>query len=159
MPIDAAELHSLDAQGLTILNAIAPAGGGLNPTSTLTKSVPFVCSDGKAYWVKKDAQHGLGAELIAGRLAALLSAGPTCQIINLPQQAIPEGVQASHLVGTVFGSEGIPNAQNSKDLARFLNSGPITLDRIDARSRALTIAFQSWVGVGDQQVLGRVCKL
>jgi hypothetical protein len=162
MPIDEAKLRELDAIDQPLLIAIAATKN--HPTGSLSKAVPFVCSDGKTYWLKRDSQQGLAAELIAGRLAAYIGAGPPCRVVQLPSAAIQPGVQASHLEGTVFGSESVPNSENSKDLARFLSAGTFSTTLVDERSRALTIAFQTWVCVRDQQLLvrfdnGRVCSI
>jgi hypothetical protein len=67
--MDRDDLLRLDAQGVEQLLALAYAG----PPRAGSHSTPhaFVCSDGKTYWVKRSAQQGLVAELVAGRVAAL----------------------------------------------------------------------------------------
>jgi hypothetical protein len=71
-------LSALDARGYTVLDALAH--GGLGRTTHAAPNT-FVCSDGKTYWVKGRAQQGLVAELIAGRLADKVGAGPSARVI------------------------------------------------------------------------------
>jgi hypothetical protein len=143
-------LSALDARGYTVLDALAH--GGLGRTTHAAPNT-FVCSDGKTYWVKGRAQQGLVAELIAGRLADKVGAGPSARVIRVPHESLPPGGAADHLEGVVVGLEDVPNTVNARELEAILGPGNLPPTGIDGRSRAIVFAFQTWIGVGDTQVL------
>ncbi len=51
------------------------------------------------------------------------------------------------------GSEDQPGTVNARELQPFVQSGQFQASLIDAQSRAQIVAFQTWIGVGDSQVL------
>jgi len=146
--IDNNRLSSLDARGYAVLEALASAG--LTRAASHARPNAFICVDGKTYWAKGQAQQGLVAELVAGRLASKLNAGPLARVIRLT-----EGVASGdpHLEGVVVGIEDLPNTINSKDLQPFLAGGQFDPGIVNPSSRARVIAFQTWLGVVDAQVL------
>jgi hypothetical protein len=150
IPVDEQELESLDQAGYVVLDAIlhdhAPPGGSLATPHA------FVCMDGSTYWVKAQAQQGLAAELIAGRLAKRVNAGPDARIIRVPPEALPTDGTASHLEGLNVGTRDCPGTVNVKELGTI---GVTSVDKkhVDASARARVVAFQSWIQVGDTQCL------
>ena len=150
MPIDLATLTSLDARGYDVREALSWEGR-TSPT-THSAAHTFICVDGKTYWVKGRAQQGLVSELIGGRLAARVGAGPVARIIRVTPEATPADGSADHLIGVVVGSEDEQNVINNRDLDR-LAARDFDAQLVDPRARALVVAFQTWIGVGDVQVL------
>jgi hypothetical protein len=136
--------------GYVVIEALHPLGA---PSGTLANANRFVCVDGKTYWVKLTAQYGLAAEVIAGRLAAALGAGPLTRIIRVPSTRAGD---AGHLVGLGGGSEDQPGAFNGKDISNFVHNGTLAPGSLDPRFLARTLVFQTWIGVQDQQVLLRL---
>lgn len=123
-----------------------------------------MAADGKTYWVKGNVQQGLVAELIGGRLAAKVGAGPLARVLRVTSEALPVDGSADHLLGIVCGVEHLDGVVNARELQPLIASGQLRLGAIDPRSRAKTVVFQSWLGVNDQQVLvslttGRVCSI
>jgi hypothetical protein len=120
--------------------------------------------DGKTYWLKRNVQQGLVAELIAGRLAASVGAGPLSRIIRLTEDSMcPDGSEKC-LLGIVVGSEDQPGTVNARDLAPLHASGQVPVGLIDPGTRARVVVFQTWLGLGDSQVLvgmanGRVLSI
>src|SRR5690242_15551701 len=104
--MDPADIAALDRQGYTVLEALTPGTG--QSLETYSKPCTFICIDGKTYWVKDNVQQGLVAELIAGRLAAKLGAGPTSKIIRVTPEALPDGGADGRFIDLVVGSEDIP---------------------------------------------------
>jgi hypothetical protein len=51
------------------------------------------------------------------------------------------------------GLEDVPNTVNARELEAILGPGNLPPTGIDGRSRAIVFAFQTWIGVGDTQVL------
>jgi len=149
VPIDLVTLTRMDAKGYTELVALNDDG---RQAATQSRAHTFVCDDGKVYWLKGRAQRGLVADLIGGRLAARVKAGPVSRIVRVPSEAVPPDGSQDHLLGLVVGSEDEKAAVNSRELDRV---APATFDPrlIDPASRALVVAFQTWIGVGDTQVL------
>jgi len=150
VPIELEALTAVDARGYEVLDALTCDG---RRSSTFSQTCTFVCVDSRTYWVKASAQQGLVAELIAGRLAAQVGAGPAARIIRVPPESMPADGSASHLMGLVVGSEDERNTVNVRDLQPLLGSGQFNPGLVDAGSRALVVAFQTWVGVDDTQVL------
>jgi hypothetical protein len=150
VPIELDALAAVDARGYGVLDALSY--GGLR-SSTYSQCFTFICVDGKTYWVKAAAQQGLVAELIAGRLAARVGAGPVAQIIRVVQEALPADGLGSHLLGVVVGSQDERNTVNAREIQPLLGSGQFDPRLLDAGSRALVVAFQTWLGVADTQVL------
>lgn len=149
MSIDLATLTGIDAKGYEVLEALSFEG---RKSSTHSAAHTFICIDGKTYWVKGTAQQGLVSELIGGRLAAKIGAGPVARIIRVTPEAAPVDGSANHLLGVVVGLEDEHNAVNARDLG-LLATGAFEPKLIDPAARALVVAFQTWIGVGDVQVL------
>jgi hypothetical protein len=149
VPIDLSTLQAADAKGYDVLEALSHEG---RMSPTFSSAHTFICVDGKTYWVKASAQQGLVAELIAGRLASRTSAGPAARIIRVTPEAVPADGSANHLIGVVVGSEDERSTVNTRELA-LLAPGRFNPGAVDAASRALVVAFQTWLGVGDVQVL------
>ncbi|SRR6266536_635242 len=146
---DSALLERQDRAGYTVLEALTPAALPSSPSSS--RPGAYICVDGKTYWLKGTVQQGLVAELIAGRLAGSIGVGPVNKIIRLTEAAArPNEV---HLHGIVAGSEDQPGTVNARELQPFVQSGQFQASLIDAQSRAQIVAFQTWIGVGDSQVL------
>lgn len=148
-----AKIRDLDRNGYHVLDALSHDG---RRSETLSHTCVFTCVDGKGYWVKAEAQQGLVAELIAGRLAALTHAGPAVRIIRVTAEAMSPGDECNHLVGVVFGSEDMPSTENSKDLGKLIADGSLDPSTINHLARARVVAFQTWLGIGDAQVLVRL---
>lgn len=149
--IDQASLARLDGQGYTVLEALTHAG--LVQSQTHAHPDAFVCIDGKTYWIKGTAQQGLVAELISGRLAHKVGAGPVARIIRVTPDVLPAGGGADHLKGVVVGLEDVSGAVNGRDLQPFIADGRFKPGLVDLASRACVVVFQTWVGAGDPQVL------
>jgi len=155
-------LLALDAQGYVVIEALTIAG--LSPSPTASRPNAFVGIDGKTYWVKAGVQQGLVAEVIAGRLASRVGVGPAARILRVTTDALPSDGSANHLEGVVCGIEHLEGVVNCKDLSPLIANGQFTAGAIDPASRAKTVVFQTWLGVGDQQVLvnltnGRVSSI
>ncbi len=148
MPLDLAALAAADGKGYEVLEALSPEG---RKSPTFSTSHTFVCVDGKTYWVKASAQQGLVAELICGRLAARVGCGPIARIIRVTPEAVPPDGSANHLIGVVVGSEDERDCVNTRDLTSLAPTFDPKL--VDASSRALVVAFQTWIGIGDTQVM------
>lgn len=146
-------ISALDRDGYKPLEAITYSG--FTPTSTHARPTKFVCDDGRTYWVKSAAQEGIVVELIAGRLGALIGASPVARIVHVPRQSLPLSGEADHLQGIVVGIQDVPESQNARDLQPFIGRREFDPATIDTRFRARVVAFQSWLGVSDQQVLVR----
>lgn len=130
MNLDSNALASLDGRGYVVLEAIAHAG--LSSMSTHARPNAFICIDGRTYWLKGNAQQGLVAELIAGRLAKKVGAGPGTRIIRVTHEALPPGGAADHVEGIVVGSEDERETVNARDLQPFVASGQLAPDMVDA---------------------------
>jgi len=133
------------------LEAIATAG--LTPSASHSRPNALVGIDGKTYWAKGNVQQGLVAELIAGRLAAHVGAGPAAQIIRVTPEILPGDGSCNHLLGVVVGSADQHGMVNARDLAPLLAGGTFDPGAIDPSYRARVVAFHTWLGVGDAQVL------
>jgi hypothetical protein len=112
-----------------------------------------VCIDGKPYWIKRQAQQGLSAELIAGRLAARLDVGGRTEIVHVPKEALPGDGSADHLEGLGVGIQHLRDTVNAREISQLTGGKNLTPGLINQRSHAAVVAFQSWIGVGDSQVL------
>ncbi len=148
--MDAQALADLDAKGVDVLDAIAHVTGPMQ--GSLATPHAFVTSTGKTMWVKSLAQHGLANELIAGRLAGRVGAGPAGAVVNVHPQALPADGSADHLSGLCSATEDVNGAVNVRELNQI---GVTTLDpkTIDAAQRALVVTFQTWIGLGDLQAI------
>lgn len=144
-------LEALDRQGYVVIDLIGHDGA---QAATLSRANRFIAVGGRKYWAKVDAQQGLVAELVAGRLAARIGAGPDSEIVRVAPEAIAQGGPGEHLTASLgVGSADLPDTINTKDLPTFLGAGSLPADSVDPRSRTLVTAFRSWLGVGDPQVL------
>lgn len=144
-------LDALDQSGYTVLEALTTAP--LPGSTTFSRPNAFVCVDGRTYWVKANVQQGLVAELVAGRLAALVGAGPAARVIRVTPECDPGDGSVTHLVGVVVGSEDQPGMVNARDLGPLIAGGQLQAGAIDPASRARVTVFHSWLGMGDAQVL------
>jgi hypothetical protein len=151
----------LDQTPYEVIDALAFQGVPTDPR-TYAHPLRFVAMDGKTYWVKYKAQHGLAAELIAGRLAASLGVGPASRVIRVSEMALPAqkdvplGVNLAKYVGEMVGSEDVRGAENARDLEEFMIKKEFAPGIINAESRAAVTTFQTWIGAKDQQVLVRL---
>lgn len=152
---DSSLLEKHDRAGYTVLEALTAATFADRPRSSSSHARPgaYVCVDGKTYWLKAKAQQGLVAELITGRLAATVGAGPSARIVRLTEAALDPNQPEEHLLGVVMGSEDRPGTVNARDLAALHAAGTVQPGLIDPGTRALVVAFQTWLGLGDVQVL------
>jgi hypothetical protein len=149
--VDFQRLDDLERRGYTVLEAVA--ADTRTSADTFSRPTTFICIDGRTYWVKGTVQQGLVAELVAGRLAARVGAGPAARIVRVTAEILPPAGQPDQ-VGVVVGIEDIPDTVNARDLGA--TGAVLPGAGIDAPSRALVTAFQTWLGVGDTQVLVRV---
>src|SRR5712691_9442470 len=97
------ELEQLDTEGYVVLDAIThsrppPAGSHASPHE-------FVAIDGRTYWNKRNAQQGLVAELVAGRLGAQTGAAPMARVVRTTPEVMPHDGSANHLLGIGVGVE------------------------------------------------------
>ena len=161
---DPSLLENRDRAGYTVLEALTAASFAGRPRSSPSSHAQpsaYVCVDGRTYWLKGRAQQGLVAELITGRLAAAVGAGPMARIIRLTEPALADDSDR-HLLGVVLGSEDRPGTVNAKDLAPAADGSSAV--PVDPATRALVVAFQTWLDLGDAQVLvgmtdGRVMSI
>lgn len=151
MTLDLSALYERDAQGYQVIEALTPTGS--RSSSTHARPVSYVCLDGKTYWVKGNAQNGLVAELIAGRLAAKIGAGPLSRIIRVPDHVAVGAAATGDPEGLLVGSEDVPGTMNSKELGSVVQNRTFDPKVVDAASRARVITFHTWIGVGDAQSL------
>ncbi len=144
------ELEQFDQAGYTVVDALTYVKSPAK-VSAFTPHL-FVCMDGRKYWIKHNAQHGLVSELVAGRLAARVEAGPEACIVRVPPEAIEGTGLPPELAGVRVGSLDVPNAVNSRDLETV---GVTDLDpkKVNAADRARVVVFQSWIGAADSQVM------
>jgi hypothetical protein len=149
--LDFGRLEELERRGYTVLDAVTPDGRASG--STHSRPTAFLCIDAHVYWTKGNVQQGLIAELISGRLAARLGAGPIARIVRVPVELTSPGGQPDQ-VGVLVGSLDVEDTVNARDLTVLGASLPSK--GIDAPSRARVVAFQTWLGIGDAQVLVRL---
>jgi hypothetical protein len=110
--------------------------------------------DGKTYWIKRTAQRGLAAELIAGRIGVRCGAAPAAQIVRVSDEVpLPADGSANHLRGIGVGVRDQPAMENLRHLANVLPGGQLDTGKIDVASRVRVLAFQTWLGIGDTQIL------
>lgn len=146
-------LNELDQRGYQVFEAIRHAGGH---SATFSAPNQLVAIDGRTYWVKGHVQQGLVAELIAGRLARRCGAGPEATILHVTPEVAEEGQIPTDQLGLVVGSRDEPNTVNARDLGNLAPDVSFPATGIDGPSRALVVTFQTWLGVGDAQVLVRL---
>jgi hypothetical protein len=146
-------LNELDRRGYQVLEAIRHAGGH---SSSYSAPNQLVAIDGRTYWVKGHVQQGLVAELVAGRLARRSGAGPEAAILHVTREVAEEGQIPTDQLGLVVGSRDEPNTVNARDFGNLAPDLSFRATGIDGPSRARVIAFQTWLGVGDAQVLVRL---
>jgi hypothetical protein len=149
--VEAHDLAAFDREALRWLRALnydrpPPAGSHATPHG-------FVCSDGHTYWIKRQAQHGLISELVAGRLGAQVGAAPAAAPVEVTTEALPPSRVANHLQGLGVGVADEPAMENFRHITEKAPDGNLDPARLDAASVARVIAFQSWVGAEDTQIL------
>lgn len=147
------QLEALDRKGYLVVEALH-AGSGHSP-HTASRPETFVCIDGRTYWVKGTAQQGLVSELIVGRLAELVGAGPLARIVHVSDIA-GATAQNVQIMGLLAGSLDVPDTVNARDLQTLTPAVQLPSSGINPVSRARVIAFQTWIGVSDAQVLIRL---
>jgi hypothetical protein len=145
------ELEQLDSDGYVVLDAISHDRAP--PSVSHASPHAFVCVDGRTRWVKRKAQHGLLAELVAARLGAIIGVAPEGLIIRVPAEAAPADGSADHLVGLGVGVGDQPGMENLRELAGTLPGGVLDPAKVDVASRVLVLSFQTWLGMGDAQIL------
>ena len=151
MPITQELLENLDGRGYQVIDVLTHGG---RQSATFSNSNTFIGVDGKVYWVKISAQQGLVAELVAGRLAAVIGVGPPTKIVRVPAEAIPSGGEGGHLIGLGVGAADLPGTVNTKDLAPLLGTNAFRAESIDPRARTMVTTFRTWIGAtGDPQAL------
>ena len=143
-------LRKLDAEG--VASVVARAAAPLELSFSYSAPRAFLCSDEAIWWLKSKAQQGLVAEVVAGRLAKLAGAGPGASPVLVGAEALAGQLGLNRFRGHVVGIEHRPGVISSKKLADFLSGHSIGLP-IDVASRAIVIAFQTWLNVEDAQVL------
>jgi len=79
--------------------------------------------------------------------------GPTAKPVLVSSAVLPASGEANHLEGLGVGILDVSGAVNTRDLQPFLQNGTFDPGHIDAGSRALVTVFQTWLGVGDTQVM------
>jgi hypothetical protein len=110
--------------------------------------------DGRTYWVKRTAQQGLAAELIAGRLGVRVGAAPAAQIVRVNDEVVlPTDESADHLRGVGVGVCDQPAMENLRHLGHVLPGGVLDPAKLDIPSRVRVLVFQTWLGVQDTQIL------
>lgn len=144
-------LRLLDARGVTSLDAISLAW-----TSPSTRSFaaprPFIIEGGEVFWIKAQAQEGLGQELIGGRLAAAVGVGPPVAIVQVSALAVPPNGSLDRFVGTMLGVRNLVAVENGRSLGPAVRSGTFTSANLDMASWAAVTAFQTWINAEDSQV-------
>lgn len=75
-------------------------------------------------------------------------------IIHVSEAAVGVNGEGREFLGTAFGSRAIPDTENSKTFGGF--GVPLGPENIDGFQRARTVAFQTFIGQRDQQLLVRV---
>ncbi|MDP9222906.1 MAG: hypothetical protein M3P18_03455 [Actinomycetota bacterium] len=109
--------------------------------------------DARTHWIKRTAQQGLIAELVAGRLGSQIGAAPDARIVRLTPTAAPIDGSANHLLGIGVGICDQPGTENLRHINNLRPDGTLDPATLDPTSRALVVAFQTWLGVGDTQIL------
>jgi hypothetical protein len=144
-------LRLLDARGISTRDAIALAwtARGVNSYSAPR---PFVLDGGETYWIKPQAQEGLGQELIGGRLASEVGVGPQVAIVDVSAIAVPLDGSLDRFVGTMLGVRHIVGVENGRELGPALRSELFTTGMLDMASWAAVTAFQTWINAEDSQV-------
>jgi hypothetical protein len=149
--MDLTSLRMLDARhGIKVEDALTPDRPAGDPVGSLASPYLFITTAGPC-WLKNQSQHGLFAELIAGRLAAKVGAGPASHVVDVSAAAVKGAPDAARFVGRCVGMDDVPNSENSK----FFQQSNVVLTNkmIDPDQRALVVTFQTWVLAGDLQVL------
>jgi hypothetical protein len=164
--MDADRLVELDAKGYEALLAIAYGRGPKHGSFAYPHA--FVCSDGRTYWVKRfqytsfnaghsppepGAQRGLVAELVAGRLGHALGAAALARVVEVPAAVLRADGTTGHLQGVGVGLEDQAGMENLRYLADQVPGGTLDPATLNEESVALVIAFQSWLGADDTQIM------
>jgi hypothetical protein len=92
-------------------------------------------------------------ELVAGRLGEMVGAAPNARILRLTPAAVPPGAIADHLLGIGVGIEDKPGMENLRHVTALRPDGTLDPATLDASTRAIVVVFQTWLGVGDTQIL------
>jgi hypothetical protein len=146
-------LAKLDAEGVPAESAVAYVGPPPDP-GTFASPHAFVAENSGTNWLKRKAQDGLAAELIAGRLGAMVDASPGAGVVDVPEEAVKDHTEATHFKGRNVGIRDRPGTTNVRNLGvLFGPEGKLDPKVLDPASRARTVVFQSWLGVQDGQVL------
>jgi hypothetical protein len=146
------QLERLDRRGYVVLDAIKYD----RPPPDVSHASPhaFICLDGRTYWVKRNAQQGLSAELIAGRLGVRVGAAPDARIVRVSNEVVlPADGSADHLRGIGVGVRDHPGMENLRHLGHVLPGGELDPKKVEIQSRVGVLVFQTWLGVADTQIL------
>jgi hypothetical protein len=149
--LDITDLEALDEEDWAPIRAISHERSvGYN---TLSKPPGLLCDDGNLYWVKDKTQKGTGlsSELIGGRLASLVEAGPPARVVNVPN-GIVDGDGNPIQDGLLVGSRDVPGTLNLKDPSIRTDFAP---NKVDALTACRVVVLRAWLGLGDPQALIR----
>jgi hypothetical protein len=78
------------------------------------------------------------------------------RVIRVTPESCAGQPDLDHLHGVVVGTVSQQDCVNARDLAPLIGEGQFEPGTIDSESRARVIAFQTWLGVSDCQVLVQV---
>jgi hypothetical protein len=145
-----ARLAELDQDPLRPIYALTPVP--FERPHTFSAPVPFVCSDGRVWWLKEKLRAGLSVELVAGRLAQILDAGQPAEIVFAPRRDIAPADSHSRILGMVVGVLDLPHSMPTGQLVDVIGDGRFDVRRLDGRSRARVVALQTILSVTDPQV-------
>jgi hypothetical protein len=83
----------------------------------------------------------------------MVGAAPNARILRLTPAAVPPGAIADHLLGIGVGIEDKPGMENLRHVTALRPDGTLDPATLDASTRAIVVVFQTWLGVGDTQIL------
>jgi hypothetical protein len=149
--VDAAALARLDADGYHVERALTY--GGPPPGGSHSTPHAFVCGNARTYWLKRQAQQGLAAELIASRLGELVQAAPGAVIVELTSQAALADGSTDDLLGVGVGIEDRPGMDDVKHVTQLRPDGTLDPAKLSPAARGLILIFQTWLGLGDAHFL------
>ncbi len=107
---------------------------------------------GDTFWIKPQAQEGLGQELFGGRLASAVGVGPEVFVIEVSALAVPRDGSLNRFIGTMLGVHHLSGVENARDLGPAIRGGRFSTKNVDMASWAAVTAFQTWINAEDSQV-------
>ena len=155
LPTSPEDLEALDQSCIEIINAIT-LGDPEDRRQTRTRPFTVIAEGGGKYWVKSTAKCGLVSELVCGRLADLLGCGSPAVVMGVDQSIVPPDRtgEFANPDALYVGILHLPDSINLREVSEtMLRSKGLPPESIDGRSRAAVVAFQSWIGLGDNQVM------